>query len=72
MAGEATRRRSIRPGCEHTFVIYPAYIREKARRMRVERQLTVNEIAERLGIAKSTIFYWVGDLPIDRERAGID
>ncbi len=46
---------------------YPAYIRDKARRMRVESQLTIDEIAERLGVAKSTIFYWVGDLPIDRE-----
>ena len=31
---------------------YPPYVREKARQLRIEKQLTVGEIAERLGIAK--------------------
>ncbi len=49
---------------------YPPYIREKAEQLRVEKQLTVGEIAERLGIAKSTIFYWVGHIEIPRKPGG--
>jgi hypothetical protein len=36
MAGEATRRRSVRTFSEHMFVTYPAHVRDKSRRMRVE------------------------------------
>jgi transposase-like protein len=46
---------------------YPPYVREKAEQLRSEKQLTVGEIAERLGIAKSTIFLWVGDIEIPRK-----
>jgi DNA-binding XRE family transcriptional regulator len=49
------------------FVTYPAYIREKARQMRVERDLTIDEIAERLAISRQTIYHWVRDLPMQRE-----
>jgi transposase-like protein len=45
------------------FVTHPAYIRDKARQMRVERDLTIDEIAERLAISRQTIFHWVRDLP---------
>jgi hypothetical protein len=47
---------------------YPAYIREKARSLRVERHLSIDEIAERLALPKTTVFYWVGDLPLGRAR----
>ena len=47
---------------------YPPYIRDKARQMRLEKKLSVNEIAERLAISKATIFAWVGDVPLGRER----
>jgi transcriptional regulator with XRE-family HTH domain len=50
------------------FVTHPAYIREKARQMRVEKDLTIDEIAERLAISRQTIFYWVRDLPMRRPR----
>src|SRR5215218_1556687 len=50
------------------FVTHPAYIREKARQMRVEKDLTIDEIAERLAISRQTIFYWVRDLPMQRPR----
>src|SRR3954466_15346910 len=50
------------------FVTHPAYIREKARQMRVEKDLTIDEIAERLAISRQTIFYWVRDLPMQRAR----
>lgn len=42
---------------------YPAYVREKARELRVEKCLTIDEIAERLSLPRTTIFYWVRDLP---------
>jgi hypothetical protein len=47
---------------------YPAYVREKARKLRVERRLSIVEIAERLALPKTTVFYWVRDLPLERPR----
>jgi hypothetical protein len=47
---------------------YPEYIREKARSLRVDQRLSIVEIAERLALPKSTIYYWVGDLPLGRPR----
>src|SRR4051794_2596849 len=44
----------------------PSYIREKARQMRLEKDLTIDEIAERLAISRQTIFHWVRDLPMKR------
>ncbi len=35
-----------------------------ARSLRVEQQLTVDELAARLSLPRSTIFYWVRDLPL--------
>jgi hypothetical protein len=46
----------------------PAYVREKARTLRVQRRLSIDEIAERLALPKTTIFYWVRDLPLNRPR----
>src|SRR5215213_8431617 len=71
MAIEATSAaragsRSIRCLWEHVFVTHPAYIREKARQMRLEKDLTIDEIAERLAISRQTIFHWVRDLPMRR------
>jgi hypothetical protein len=51
------------------FAMYPAYISEKARELRLERRLSIDEIAERLAIPRTTIFYWVRDLPLGRARA---
>jgi excisionase family DNA binding protein len=45
-------------------------IREKARSMRVERQFTIDELAERLALSRSTIYYWVRDLPIPGSGSG--
>ena len=47
---------------------YPAYVREKARKLRVEKHLSIDEIAERLALPKTTIYYWVCDLPLGRPR----
>lgn len=43
-------------------------MREKARSLRVEARLSIVEIAERLDLPKTTIFYWVRDLPLARPR----
>lgn len=42
---------------------YPPYLREKARQLRAEKGLTIDEIAERLALGRTTVFYWVGDMP---------
>jgi transposase-like protein len=47
---------------------YPAYVREKARKLRVEKHLSIDEIADRLALPKTTIYYWVRDLPLGRPR----
>jgi hypothetical protein len=50
------------------------YLRQMARALRVEQQLTVDQLAARLSLPRSTIYYWVRDLPLRdgplRERAG--
>ena len=45
-------------------VAHPAYLRDKARSLRVEKRLTIDELAQRLALPRTTIFYWVRDLPI--------
>lgn len=47
---------------------YPPYIREKARQLRREKKLTIDELADRLALSRTTIYYWVRDLPIERKR----
>jgi excisionase family DNA binding protein len=49
---------------------HAGYLREKARSMRVERQFTIDELAERLALSRSTIYYWVRDLPIPGSGSG--
>jgi transcriptional regulator with XRE-family HTH domain len=41
---------------------HPAYLRDKARELRIERKLSLLEIAERLALPKTTVFYWIRDL----------
>jgi hypothetical protein len=48
-------------------VAHPAYLREKARKLRREKKLTIDELAERLALPRTTIYYWVRDIPIDRK-----
>ena len=42
---------------------HPAYLREKARELRIRKKLSLLEIAERLALPKTTVFYWIRDLP---------
>ena len=43
---------------------YPDYVRTKARELRTRRKLTIDELAERLAVSRTTAFHWVRDLPI--------
>ena len=43
---------------------YPEYIREKARTMRSEQRLTLDDIALQLAIPKTTVWHWIEDLPL--------
>ena len=45
---------------------YPAYIREKAQQLRREKKMTIDELAECLALSRTTIYYWVKDIPIPR------
>jgi len=47
---------------------YPSYLRERARELRITKHLSLNEIAERLALPKTTVYYWIKDLPLGRER----
>jgi hypothetical protein len=51
---------------------YPAYIREKAQRLRREKKMTIDEIAECLALPRTTIYYWVRDMPIPRTPRQIE
>jgi hypothetical protein len=42
---------------------HPAYLRDKARELRTKQKLPLLEIAERLALPKTTVFYWIRDLP---------
>jgi hypothetical protein len=67
IAGTYPGQLPVRAGCEHTFAVtFPAYIREKALRLRIERQLTIDEIADRLAISRTTAYEWVGHVPVPR------
>jgi hypothetical protein len=40
------------------------YLRQMARLLRVEQRLTVDQLAARLALPRSTVYYWVRDLPL--------
>ena len=47
---------------------YPAYLRARARELRITKHLSLNELAERLALPKTTVYYWIKDLPLGRDR----
>jgi transcriptional regulator with XRE-family HTH domain len=47
---------------------YPAYLRQRARELRTQRRLSLDEIADRLALPKTTVYYWIRDLPLERKR----
>jgi hypothetical protein len=42
---------------------HPPYLREKARHLRTERKMSLDEIATCLALNKTTVWYWIKDLP---------
>ncbi len=49
---------------------HPAYLREKARALRGAQRLTIDELAERLALPRTTIYHWVRDMPIPGSGSG--
>jgi hypothetical protein len=47
---------------------YPAYLRARARELRITKHLSLNELTDRLALPKTTVYYWIKDLPLGRER----
>ncbi|MBA2567139.1 MAG: helix-turn-helix transcriptional regulator [Thermoleophilaceae bacterium] len=50
---------------------HPVFLREKARQLRVSKKLTIDELSDRLLIPRTTIYYWVRDLPIPVTERGL-
>ena len=50
---------------------HPPYLREKARQLRIENKMSLDEIAACLALGKTTVWYWIKDLP-DPEIRGRD
>lgn len=42
---------------------HPPYLREKARKLRIKNKMSLDEIAECLDLGKTTVWYWIKDLP---------
>jgi hypothetical protein len=47
---------------------YPRYLRDRACELRTEKHLSLIEIADRLALPKTTVYYWIKDLPLGRPR----
>ena len=50
------------------FVAHPPFIRAKVRSLRLERRLSIDEIARRMSLSRSTVNYMVRDIPLQRSR----
>ena len=47
---------------------YPPYARARARELRIKNHLSLDELADHLALPKTTIYYWIKDLPLGRDR----
>ena len=47
---------------------YPPYVRARARELRIKNHLSLDELADHLALPKTTIYYWIKDLPLGRDR----
>lgn len=50
---------------------YPLYLRDRARDLRRADKLSMDEIALRLALPRTTIYYWVRDIPLGRARRNV-
>jgi transposase-like protein len=48
---------------------YPEYLRLRARELRVEKRLTLDELVERLALPRTTVYEWIKDLPLGKPRS---
>ena len=46
---------------------YPAYVKDKASQLRIEKRLMIDELVEQLALPRTTIYDWVRDVPIPRK-----
>jgi hypothetical protein len=57
-----------------TYVLvmaYPEYLRLRARELRVEKRLTLDELVERLVLPRTTIYEWIKDIPLGKPRSTV-
>lgn len=52
------------------FVAHHPALRTKAIELRQAERLTIDQLAERLALPRTTIFYWVRHIPIERVHRG--
>jgi hypothetical protein len=47
---------------------YPEYLRNRALELRTRNLLSLDEIAQRLALPKTTVYYWIRHIPLGRPR----
>jgi len=47
---------------------YPPYVRARARELRIKNHRSLDELADHLALPKTTIYYWIKDLLLGRDR----
>jgi hypothetical protein len=53
-----------------SIMAHAPYLRDKARELRIAKRLSIDELADPLALSRSTIYYWVRDLPIEGSGSG--
>jgi len=48
---------------------HPDYLRTRARMLRVEKRFTLDELVDCLALPRTTVYYWIRDLPLARPRS---
>jgi hypothetical protein len=45
---------------------HATYLKDRARALRIERRMTIDQIADQLALPRTTVYAWVRDLPLGR------